>query len=347
MRCPPWLAAVLAILLVTACAPSGQPSSQSSSLSATSGPASRTAATQESAPAQAAPAAARPDLGTLRFMFPLPSITMLPMHIASVQGFDKEEGFTATFIQAPGTIGVRALQAGEADFSMSAGASLAAAVQGAAVRIVAVHVAKSLFWLYTQPAIKQIGELPGKSIGVDAIGGSQDVAARLTLQRQHVDPASLYFISMGGSQIPGALIAGAIDSGVVAPPQDIQLAREGTFTNLGFLGDELPSLTSGLGTMDTTIAQRPEVVRAAVRAAMKGQRFLQEQREASLPIMADYLSLSVAEAGQSYDNTVRYFTADGRVSAELQQRMVRDQIEAVKPEREPVAEDLFALQFLD
>ena len=101
------------------------------------------------------------------------------------------------------------------------------------------------------------------------------------------------------------------------------------------------------GPTDTLIAQKPEAVRAAVRAALKGQRFLQTNRAAVLPIMAEYMSLSLDEAALAYDNTVAHFTADGRVSPELQERMVQDQIEVVQPERVPKARDLFTLQFVE
>src|SRR5207302_11171706 len=123
--------------------------------------------TEAAATTAAAPATAPtspPVLGNIRFVFPLPAMTMLPVHLASVQGFDREEGFTATFVQAPGTTGVRALQAGEVGFSRSAGASLAAAVQGAPIRIVVAHVAKSLYWLYARPEVAQIGELGGRTL---------------------------------------------------------------------------------------------------------------------------------------------------------------------------------------
>jgi len=350
MNCLRPLAAILAVLGIAACSAGGQaPAPGGPSAGAAPPPAA--ARTEASASAGAAPATAAqpspPALGEVRFVFPSPVLTMLPMHVASVLGFDREEGFTATFVQAPGTTGVRALQAGEVDFSESAGASLAAAVQGAPIRIVIVHVAKSLYWLYAKPEVTQIGDLPGRSLAVDALGGSQDVAARLRLQRHGVDPSSIYFISMGGPQIPGALIAGAVDAGVIAPPQDIQLRREGSFTNLGFLGDDLPSLTSGLGTTESLIAQKPQMVRAAVRAALKGQRFIQNNRAGTIPLMAEYMSLSQDEAALAYDNAVQHYTADGRVSVELQERMVRDQIEAVKPEREPRAQDLFVLRFVD
>src|SRR5712692_8584008 len=191
-------------------------------------------------PASAGGSAAKPSLGELRFVYPVASVTMLPMTIAADRGFDKQEGFTSAFTLASGTVGIQAILAGQFDFTMSAGAGLAAAVQGAPIRVVAVHVAKSLFYLYAKPEIKQIKDLAGKSIAVDAVGGSQDVAARLVLQRNGVDPRTLTFIGMGGANIPGALLAGSIDAGVIAPPQDVKF-RNTKFVNLGFLGDELPS----------------------------------------------------------------------------------------------------------
>jgi hypothetical protein len=84
-----------------------------------------------------------------------------------------------------------------------------------------------------------------------------------------------------------------------------------------------------------------------VRAALKAQRYLQTNRAGTIAIMAEFMNLSAEEAGLAYDNAVQHFTADGRISVELQEQMVQDQVEAVKPEREPRAQDLFVLRFLD
>ena len=51
----------------------------------------------------------------------------------------------------------------------------------------------------------------------------------------------------------------AADAPVI--PQELVPPREGTFTDFGFLGDELPSLSSGLSTTESLIAQKPELVR--------------------------------------------------------------------------------------
>jgi hypothetical protein len=65
-----------------------------------------------------------------------------------------------------------------------------------------------------------------------------------------------------------------------------------------------------------------------------------------LPIMAQYLSLGDEEAALAYDNAMRHFTADRRRSPQLPEHLVRDQAEAVKPERVPRAAELCDLRFI-
>jgi hypothetical protein len=58
------------------------------------------------------------------------------------------------------------------------------------------------------------------------------------------------------------------------------------------------------------------------------------------------MNMSEAEAKSAYDLTVKAFTPDGNLSMDLQQKMVADQIEALKPEKTPKAADMFDFQFL-
>ena len=215
-------------------------------------------------------------------------MTMLPMHIAAAQGFDQEEGFTRDLRTGAGRHRGARAPGGEVDFSMSAGALLAAAVQGVPIRIVVVHVAKSLFWLYSRPDVTQLDQFPGRS--PSTLWAARRMSRRGSgCSARGSIRAACTSSRWAARRFPARSSPGAVDAAVIAPPQDIQLAREGQFTNHGFLGDELPSLSSGLGATETLIAQKPEMVRAAVRAALKGQRFLQANRAAALPIMADYL----------------------------------------------------------
>lgn len=286
-------------------------------------------------------------LGQLRVNFPVANFNMLPMHIASVRGFDKEEGFTAEFIRTPGTIGVQAMQAGDFHFSLSVGATTAAAIQGAPVRVVLVHFDKPFYYLYGKAGVENIQDLKGKSIAVDGIGSGLHVVVNRYLQRRGIDPKTINFIAMSNPAIPGAIIAGAVDAGVITTPADLVLKKSGKNRNLGFLGEEVPAVASGLGTTSKLMRERPEAVRAAVRASLKGQRFLSQNRQAAIPIMVKYLNVSEEDANLLYETFVPFFTKDGRISLEQQEQIVKDHIETLKPDRQPRLDEVFDFRFVE
>ena len=283
-----------------------------------------------------------PAIGEVKMFAPGPAVTMLPMYVASMKGFDKEEGFTASISQAVGAIGIKAMIAGDFDIAMSAGSALTAAVSGAPIKIIYAHVAKSLFYFYAQDGLTSVKALEGKKIGVDAIGGSQDIAARLAMRAGGADPANAVFLGMTFKNIPGAMIAGALDAAVITPPTDLQLFASGKkFAYLGFLGDYQTSLTGGLATTESVMRRKPQLVRAVVRAQYKAHRFLLDHRAEAIPIMAKNLSLSEADAAKTYDNLMRHYTTNGVVSIEQQKVMIEDQIRSLNSKRSPAPEDIF------
>lgn len=292
-------------------------------------------------------ASAAQNHGEVKFFTPGAAVTMLPMHVAMVQGYDKEAGFNATLTQTTGAIGVKAMLAGDFDFGMSAGSSLTAAVSGAPVRIIYAHVAKSLFYFYAQDGLTDVKQLEGKKIGVDAIGGSQDIAARLAMRAGGANPANAIFLGMTFKQIPGAMIAGALDAAVITPPTDLQLINSGKkFVKLGFLGDYQTSLTGGLATTENTIKRRPDLVRAVVRAHYKAHQFILKERDATIRIMAKYLALAEADARITYDNLIGHYTKTGMITADEQKVMIEDQVKALNAKRAPPADEIFVFRFV-
>ena len=286
--------------------------------------------------------------GELKVFMPGPAVTMLPVHVAMVRGFDKEAGFTTALTQTAGAIGVKAMIAGDFDFGMSAGSALTAAVNGAPVRIIYAHVAKSLFYFYAQDGLTDVKQLEGKKIGVDAIGGSQDIAARLAMRAGGANPANAVFLGMGFKQIPGAMIAGALDAAVITPPTDLQLINSGKkFVKLGFLGDYQRSLTGGLATTENMIKRRPEAVRAFVRAHYKAHQFILKERDETIRIMAKYLSISEADARLTYDELIGHYTKTGAIAAEDQKTMIDDQVKALNLKRSPAASEIFVFSFVN
>src|SRR5204863_3191481 len=58
-------------------------------------------------------AIAAEQFGDLRFATPGPTITTLPMQIVHEKGMDKEQGFTAAITIATGSVGIKAMLAGD------------------------------------------------------------------------------------------------------------------------------------------------------------------------------------------------------------------------------------------
>ena len=88
-----------------------------------------------------------------RFATPGLTITTLPMQIASEKGMDKEEGFTAAFTNTTGSVAIKAMLAGDFDLTLSVGGSLTAAVSGAPTKVIYVHVAEPLYFLYARESV--------------------------------------------------------------------------------------------------------------------------------------------------------------------------------------------------
>jgi ABC-type nitrate/sulfonate/bicarbonate transport system substrate-binding protein len=137
------------------------------------------------------------------------------------------------------------------------------------------------------------------------------------------------FVAMGNiGAIPGALIAGAVDAGVITPPQDLQLRNGPTkFNNLGFLGDFAPGITGGVAASSKILKESPDTVRAFLRAHAKAHQFLLNNRDEALPIISRFLNLSPQDAAFAYETTVlKYYTKGGSLSKQKQEEFVAEQV---------------------
>ena len=57
-----------------------------------------------------------------------------------------------------------------------------------------------------------------------------------------------------------------------------------------------------------------EQVKKVIRAILRGTRFMKENRDATLQLMADFLSISLSQAAKAYDTSIHSFTDDGQIS---------------------------------
>src|SRR5687767_15120086 len=86
-------------------------------------------------PAAAAPARPPAEPVRLKFHFPSRSTSYLPWYVAIERGYFREAGLDVEMLQAPGTVGVQALIAGEMDFSASTTRPMVAIARGVPLKV--------------------------------------------------------------------------------------------------------------------------------------------------------------------------------------------------------------------
>lgn len=91
---------------------------------------------------------------------------------------------------------------------------------------------------------KRLAALRGLTVGVSAIGGTQDRAARWLARQAGLDPRTGIQVAMAGPppSIQGALEAGRIDAYVLSPPEGLISEDARTGQVLVRMGDEFPQL---------------------------------------------------------------------------------------------------------
>jgi ABC-type nitrate/sulfonate/bicarbonate transport system substrate-binding protein len=243
-------------------------------------------------------------LKKIRFSTTSIAVTELQFRIAQVKGFYREEGMDLETLLIRGAVGMQALIGGSVDYASAAGATIAAAVRGAPVRLVLIVNSKPQFDFVAQPDIKSIQQLQGKLIGISSRGGAVDLLTQLILSQNGLTPhkdATLLVIGTP-EEMMIALRTGRIAAGLLSLPRQLILYREG-FNKLAYSGDYLASYPSGgIGATEEKIKTNPAEVLAFVRASLKGVQYFTRNRAESVDIISKYLGIKdISLAGEVYD----------------------------------------------
>src|SRR3970040_1501267 len=126
------------------------------------------------------------DSKKIRIGYSALSLSFLPQLFARDAGVFQKHGLTVELIEMSGPIQVAALAAGEIDFGAAVSPALFAAVRGLPLRGAMITVKTPLFYIVSQPSLKRIGDLVGKTVAVDTIGALQYISARAMFQKKGV-----------------------------------------------------------------------------------------------------------------------------------------------------------------
>jgi ABC-type nitrate/sulfonate/bicarbonate transport system substrate-binding protein len=211
-------------------------------------------------------------------------------------------------------ITVVALTTKDIDYSAASGAVLRSAVRGLPVKVVMYFNGRPLHVLVAKPEVAGVGELRGKIIGFAGYGDTTEFMLRAIFRKANIElekDVKALAISGSGPRLT-ALLAGKVDAAILPPPYNFEAETKG-FKRLIAAADVFEASTSGLGVVTDKLKENSGQVRRMIRALLRTQSFMKENKSESVKVISEWLKLEPAVAAASYDLYARGLSTDGLV----------------------------------
>jgi NitT/TauT family transport system substrate-binding protein len=241
-------------------------------------------------------------------------LAYLATAVAWKRGFFTDERLNVKIIRMNANVAMTALVSGDVDYTMLFGTGVRAALRGFPVKGIAGSITKSTHVLISQPLVKSVPELRGKTLGVSSFGAAADVVGRMMVKHFGVDPEKdIKVISLGSDRSRfAALKEKIIDAAVISPPSDHEAQKIG-YTILARAYDLFSFPISGLSTTTKTIADKRAEAKKVIRALIKANRYIPQNREGTIDVLMEWGKIERPAATASYESGKMVFSQDGSV----------------------------------
>ena len=241
------------------------------------------------------------------------SNTSVPYYVAVSKGFFREEGMDVEIIQANPRLGVMALMNGDVALTGTFVSTVRGILSGFPLKIILVSLKKGVYYLIAHPSIRDIQDLKGKKLGVSSIRGSDHLVAEELLKSKGINPAQLQPVVLGDTSVRlQSVITGAVEVTTLSPPHDLMAQRSGAKVLAG--PPEIGMPASGMITSDRVIKENPQFVRRGVRAMLRANRMIEENRQETIRILLHWVKQTPEIAARSYDAELKTIQRDGVMS---------------------------------
>jgi NitT/TauT family transport system substrate-binding protein len=259
------------------------------------------------------------------------NMSYLSAGVAVQRGFFKEEGLDPEIIRMNFNIALSALINGEVEYTMIFGSVVRAAMRGIPVRVVAALLESPPYALISRRDITSVKALAGRTVGMGVFGSTTDIVARMMLEHFGINPdkdVKLNSFGLDSARL-AALQGQLVDAAVIAPPADGQARRLG-FNILARANEFLKFPHIGLGTSLRIIKEKPQELKKVIRALLKANRIIRENRDESIKILMDWGRTEKDSAADAYDSTWQVFSPDGSLPEEGTRLVIEDGKKALK-----------------
>ena len=203
-----------------------------------------------------------------------------PFFVAIEKGFFREEGLNVNIISAKGTAhGIQNVESGLAQIGFIDVASLVVArAEGSTVKVASVIYQKAPFCFFSlDPGanVTKLKDFEGLRVGSNT-GSYISNIARAMMRKEGLDPSKLSVESIE----PSARIAmlatrkiPAIDFFIITKPAMERAVKDAKVVTFLFADHGLDLYSNGIGAKELFLKENPEVMKAFVRAALRGYQY--------------------------------------------------------------------------
>ena len=262
------------------------------------------------------------------------NMSYLAAGVAAERGFFKEEGLDVEIVRMNANVAMSSLISGDVDYTMIFASVIRAAMRGIPLKVIAVLIDSPPYAFIARPEIATMKALKGKTVGIGVYGSSNDIIARMMLERFGIDPdkeTKLVAFGSDGARF-AALKEGLVEAAIIAPPADAQ-ARKLGLSILARANDLFKFPHIGLGTTNKKLKENPQEVARVIRAFIKANRFIRDNRQEAINILVSWGRTQKEDAIASYDSTWQVFSPDGTMPDDGMRLVIDDAQKALKATR--------------
>ena len=267
------------------------------------------------------------------------SISVFPIEFARRKGFLREEGLNVVMIVMRTNVIMNALLTRGIDYGTPATSVIRAAANDLPVKAVAVLTGRPDYFLAAKKEFKSLKDLKGKRIAIGTFGAAADIALRVVLRQDGLDPErDVIRLQMGGGDSRfAALVGGTVDATILNFPFNLQAEKLG-FNVLLWLGERLEMPLSGVGVRDETIQKNPGQVFGLVRAIYRSVVFAKANPEETIQVFMDWARVDRELAIKSYELGTKSWP-DNLIISDAAVKAVVDQAQTELKIRGPIPLD--------
>lgn len=297
--------ALTAVLALTACGSAAPPPAGSPGQ----------AAPPSAASAAAGSAAAKPSAGASAGLTKIAvansstSASNLPSWVGRDTGIYEKNGLDIDFkLVQGGSTTTSSLLGGDVQIVMGGGSeAMAAAASGADLIIAGITVPTYTNLLEVPASVKTPPDLKGKTLAVPAARGTVDIATRVALKSLGLEPDKDVKINALGSvgAATTAIVSGAVDGGLVNPPDNLLVEAKGLHPLLNLSTANLPAASNSIYTLRSYAASHRDVVQRYVDGVVQSAARVNSDRAATIAALKKYLKM---DDQKQLDATADFYT---------------------------------------